>query len=126
MMTLGTTTIRDQNTKTWAREDNQLALHCYYRNNPSQRGYSKRMIEIWPECANFQITSQRLADQVKTIIKKGWFPDLEILEIHQKTQKQDNTTSDTSSGANQKQHTRNEQQDFENENTTINKQPTTK
>ena len=42
------------------------------------------MIEIWQECVNFQTTSQRLADQVRTIIKKGWFSDLEILEIHQK------------------------------------------
>ena len=32
--------------KTWTREDNHLALHCYFRCNPSQRGYRKRMIEI--------------------------------------------------------------------------------
>ena len=93
--------------KTWTREDNQLAPHSYFRSNPSQRGYGKRMIEIWQECANFQTTSQRLADQVRTIIKKGWFSDLEILEIHQKTQTQDNTIPNTSSGANQKQHIRN-------------------
>ena len=45
------------------------------------------MIEIWQECANFERTSQRLADQVRTIIKKASFSDLEILEIHQKTNK---------------------------------------
>ena len=56
--------------KTCTREDNHLALHCYFRSNPSQRGYRKRMIEIWQECASFQTTSQRLADQVRTIIKK--------------------------------------------------------
>ena len=28
-------------------------------------------------------TRQRLADQVRMIIKKGWSSDLEILEIHQ-------------------------------------------
>ena len=44
--------IRNQNDqrskrKTWTREDNHLALHCYFRSNPSQRGYKKRMIEIW-------------------------------------------------------------------------------
>ena len=57
----------DQRTKrkTWTREDNQLALYCYFRSNPSQRGYRKRMIEIWQECANFQTTSQMLADQVE-------------------------------------------------------------
>ena len=42
------------------------------------------MIEIWQEYSNYQTTSQRLADQVSTIIKKGWFSDLEIIEIHQK------------------------------------------
>ena len=70
--------------KTWTREDNQLALQCYFRSNPSQRGHRKRMIEIWQRCAKFQTTIQRLADQVRTIIKKGWFSDLELLEIHQK------------------------------------------
>ena len=62
------------------------------------------MIEIWQECAKFQTTSQRLVDQVRTIIKKGWFSDLEILKIHQKTHKQNyNPVSDTTSGVKQKQ-----------------------
>ena len=59
--------------KIWTREDNQLALHCYFKSNLSQRGYRKRMIEIWQECASFQTTSQKLADQVKTIIKRDGF-----------------------------------------------------
>ena len=70
--------------KMWTSDDNQLALHCYFRSNPSQRGYRKRMIEIWQECASFQTTNQRLADQVRTITN---FFDLEILEIHLKTHK---------------------------------------
>ena len=83
--------------KKWTREDNPLALHCYFRSNPTQRGYRKRMIEIWQECASFQ-TSQKLTDQVRTIIKKGWFSDLEILEIHQKinNEQDSNTVPDTS------------------------------
>ena len=104
--------------KAWTREDNQLPLHCYFKSNPSQRSYKKRMIEIWQECARFQTTSQRLADQVRTIIKKGWFSDLVILEIHQKTQKQDNTIPITSSDTNQKQHTRNELPTYKNKNAT--------
>ena len=96
--------------KTWTREDNQLALHCYFRSNPIQRWYRKRMIEIWQECASFLTTSQRLADQVGTIIKKGWFSDLEILEIHQNTysEQDSNTISDTPSIDKQKQSNRNE------------------
>ena len=62
------------------------------------------MIEIWQECANFPTLSQNLADQVRTIIKEGWFPNLEKLEIHQKTHTQNyNTVPDTSSGVKQKQ-----------------------
>ena len=70
--------------RTWTKEENQLALECYFRINPSQRGYRKRMIEIWQERSTFQTTSQRLANQVRTITKKGWFSDLELLEIHKK------------------------------------------
>ena len=58
--------------KTWTRKNKQLALHCYFRSNHSQRGYRKRMIEIWQKCASFQTTSKRLANQVKTIIKIGF------------------------------------------------------
>ena len=42
------------------------------------------MMEIWQELYNFQTTSQRLDDQVRTIMTKGWFSELEISEIHQK------------------------------------------
>ena len=78
------------------------------------------MIEIWQECANFQTTSQRLADQVRTIIKKGGFSDLELLEIHQKTNKQDNNTvPDTSSVVKQNQSNRNELPTSQNENATL-------
>ena len=54
------------------------------------------MIEIWQECSNFQTTSPRLADQVRTIIKKGWFSDFEIIKIHQKINNQqgNNTVPD--------------------------------
>ena len=81
------------------------------------------MIEIWQECASFQTTSQRFADQVRTIIRKGWFYDLEILEIHQKTQKQDNTILITSSDANPKQHSRNERPTLVNKNATLPSDP---
>ena len=83
--------------KTWTREDNQLALHSYFRSNSTQRGYRKRRIEIWQEGSSFQTTIQRFADQVRTIIKKGWFSDFEILEIHQKINNQlgSNTVPET-------------------------------
>ena len=67
----------------WTREDNKLALYCYFQTNPAKWGYRKRMIEIWPEFSKFRATNQRLADQVRSITKNGWFSDLETLEIHQ-------------------------------------------
>ena len=39
--------------KTLTRDGNQLAEHCYFRSNPTQRGYRKRMIEILQECDSF-------------------------------------------------------------------------
>ena len=77
------------------------------------------MIVIWQECASFR-TSQKLADQIRTIIKKGWFSDHDILEIHQETNnwKDSNTTSDTPSMDKQEQFKRNEPPTSENRNTT--------
>ena len=78
------------------------------------------MVEIWQDCATFQTTSQRLTNQVRTIIKKGWFSDLEIPEIHQKiNNEQDNNTVPGTSRINkQKQPNRNEPPTSENGNAT--------
>ena len=54
-----------------------LRNHFYFRSNPSQRGYRKRMIEIWLECASFQTTCQRLADQARR--KKGYLSNVFII-----------------------------------------------
>ena len=84
------------------------------------------MVEIWQECAKFRTTNQRLADQVRTMIKKSWFSDLEILEIHQKIHKLNyNTVPDTSSGVKQKHPNINELPTSDNENTALpnNEQP---
>ena len=78
------------------------------------------MMESWQERSTFQTTNQRLTDQVRTIMKKGWFSDLELLEIHQKTLKQkNNPVSDTPSGVKQKQPNEKEPQTSANENTTL-------
>ena len=107
--------------KEWTREDNQLAFHCYFRSNPTQRGYRNIMMEIWQELSNFQTTSQRLAEKVRTIMKNGWFSELEIIEIHQKINDQErsnNTLPGTSNINNQKQPIENEPPTSENGNPT--------
>ena len=75
------------------------------------------MIQIWQKCASFQ-TRRILAYQVRKI-KKGWFSDLETLEIHQKTNNEldSHTISDTSIDK-QEQSNRNELLTSENRNTT--------
>ena len=74
------------------------------------------MIEIWQEYSNFQTV--RLADQVRTIIKKGWFSDLEIKEIQQRINDQqgNDTLSATSNINTQKQPNRNQPPTSENRN----------
>ena len=74
--------------KTWTKEDNQLALHCYLRSKATRREYRNRMIEMRQECDSFQTTRQKHADQVRIMIKRDWFSDLKILEIHQKKRKE--------------------------------------
>ena len=68
------------------------------------------MIEIRYECASFRTTSQRLADQVRTMIKKGWFSDLKIPEIHQNINNEQvsNPVPDTPKNNKHKQPNRNE------------------
>ena len=41
------------------------------------------MIAISDKCDKFKTTKQRLADEARLIIKKSWFYDLGMLEIHQ-------------------------------------------
>ena len=67
------------------------------------------MIEIEEECTRFQTTSQRLADQVRTMIKKGWFSDIEIQQIHQKRNtepKQDTNTITVTLNTEKQEHSK--------------------
>ena len=53
--------------------------------------------------------SNKPKTKVRTIIKKGWFPDFKILEIHQKTNNEQDskTLSDTPSTDKQEQSNQN-------------------
>ena len=39
------------------------------------------MMDNWVESAKFKTSNERFAHQTKMILKKGWFSNLEILEI---------------------------------------------
>ena len=57
----------------------------FYRSDPTTREYQKRMIAIWREIGIFEITEQRLVDQVRVIRTNEWLTDsLELQEIRRK------------------------------------------
>ena len=78
-MTKASTRLRNINGKNGPRKTTNMCF-TYIKSNPSQRGYRKRMKEIWTDSTRFN-TSEKLADQKRMILKKGLFSDLEILEI---------------------------------------------
>ena len=47
-------------------------------------------MDIWRKSAKFN-TRQRLADQVKLILKKGWLSDQEILKICEQENREEYT-----------------------------------
>ena len=72
----------------WERNDNLNVMECYFRSNPDQRGYRKRMYEIWQEKGLFSVSEQRLADQANQIIKKGWLTKVELEELQRRLNSQ--------------------------------------
>ena len=60
---------------------NGTVMECYILSEPERRGYLDRMREIWLQKGLFEVTKQRLGDQVRQIKKKGWLTDVEIEEI---------------------------------------------
>ena len=51
----------------WTKKVNKLEMRCFYQSDSTRRRYQKRMINIWREMGAFQITEQRLIDQVKVV-----------------------------------------------------------
>jgi hypothetical protein len=67
----------------YTREDNRAIMECYYASLPDTSGYRQRMHRAWIERGHLQINEQRMADQVRNIIKRKWFTDEELDEIKQ-------------------------------------------
>ena len=57
--------IRAVSRRKWSKDDNRIAMECFIRSKPENRGYRRRMISIWQDRVMFEISEQRLADQVK-------------------------------------------------------------
>ena len=60
---------------------NGTVMECYILSELERRGYLDRRREIWLQKGLFEVTKQRLGDQVRQIKKKGWLTDVEIEEI---------------------------------------------
>ena len=65
----------------WSVEDNRTAMKCYVMGNPSKRGYRQGMLQLWESKGKFNVSEQRLADQVCTIKQNQWFTDIELEEL---------------------------------------------
>ena len=74
----------------WSRDDNRTAMECYLRSNPDIRGYRRRMIDLWKDKGMFDISEQRLADQVKHIRRNQWLTKVEIEEMKRTITRTDN------------------------------------
>ena len=56
-------------------------MKSYYQSQPDKRGFRKRLLTIWKENKMFTATEQRLCDQVRTILKRGWLSELQLEEL---------------------------------------------
>ena len=68
----------------WDREKNEEVYRCYTLSKPEERGYRKRMLQIWEQRGNTIESEQRLCDQMKMIMKNEWLSAVEREEIRRK------------------------------------------
>ena len=68
--------------KKWTVTENKKVMMCYFVADPSHRGYSKRMHNIWlSKHPDSTISEQRLADQINVIMRRNLLTSVEIEEI---------------------------------------------
>ena len=65
----------------WSKEVNKIVMKCFYKSEPSKRGYRKRMFAKWQEIGVFNVSEQRLADQVRAIKNNNFLSNVELEEI---------------------------------------------
>ena len=66
------------------RPFNKVTMEYYYEGEPDRRGFMKRMIRNWDDKCLFQLSAQRLLDQVKVIKTNECFCKVELEEIRRK------------------------------------------
>ena len=68
----------------WTKEVSKLVMRCFYKSDPTRTGYRKQMIALWRDIGTFEITEQRLVDQVRVIRANEWLTEVELQEIAKK------------------------------------------
>ena len=64
-------------------------MRCYYASNPSERGYRKRLFQLWLAMhPQSDISEQRLADQRSVITRNKLLTDVELEEIQRSARTQ--------------------------------------
>ena len=63
-------------------------MECYLRSGPERRGCRKRMHGIWRSKDIFEVTGQRLMDQIRQIKKNKWLSNLEIEKIKRRIEEE--------------------------------------
>ena len=57
----------------WSWGSNKYVKYCCFKSKPTQRGYRKRIAELWKESVKFHTRSQRHPEQARMILIKGLF-----------------------------------------------------
>ena len=66
----------------WSHADNAHVIECYYKSRPDERGYRKRMHDIWKQMhPETTMTEQGLLNQKRSIVKNNLLTNMEIQEI---------------------------------------------
>jgi len=66
----------------WQHEENKELITCWLLSNSSQRGFRKRLHSLWTERNPGRPTSEQLiAGQVRAVLQRREFSDLEIEEL---------------------------------------------
>ena len=87
----------------WSKEVNKIAMKCFYKSEPSKRGYRKRMFAKWQEIGVFNVSEQRLADQVRAIKNNNFLSNVELEEIeHEIVMEENNGTVQESNEMNER------------------------
>ena len=72
------------------RPFNKVVMECYYEGEPERRGFMKRMRTNWMDRGLFEVSAQRLLDQVRVIKTNEYLSKVELEEIRMQVRNRNN------------------------------------